>query len=67
MSGTVLVLGGRSEIGLAVARKLVDGGRKFVLAARRSGDLDSPAAAVRRAGASEVGGGALGAGGLGPP
>ncbi|MFJ8814102.1 SDR family NAD(P)-dependent oxidoreductase [Amycolatopsis thermoflava] len=54
MSGTVLVLGGRSEIGLAVARKLVDGGRKFVLAARRSGDLDSEEASLRRAGASEV-------------
>ncbi|GHF15175.1 short-chain dehydrogenase [Amycolatopsis deserti] len=54
MSGTVLVLGGRSEIGLAVARKLVDGERKFVLAARRSGDLDDEEASLRRAGASEV-------------
>ena len=41
MSGTVLVLGGRSEIGIAVAQRLVSAGaRTVVLAARRSGDLD---------------------------
>lgn len=50
----MLVLGGRSEIGLAVARKLVDGGGKVVLAARRSGDLDEEEASLRRAGATDV-------------
>jgi NAD(P)-dependent dehydrogenase (short-subunit alcohol dehydrogenase family) len=55
MKGTVLVLGGRSEIGLAVARRLVEGGsNKVVLAARRSDDLDVPEEALRQAGASEV-------------
>jgi NAD(P)-dependent dehydrogenase (short-subunit alcohol dehydrogenase family) len=55
MKGTVLVLGGRSEIGLAVARSLVEGGStKVVLAARRSDDLDVPEEALRQAGASEV-------------
>ncbi|MBW0118153.1 SDR family NAD(P)-dependent oxidoreductase [Pseudonocardia abyssalis] len=37
--GTVLVLGGRSEIGLEVARRLAPGST-VVLAARRSADLD---------------------------
>lgn len=51
MSGTVLVLGGRSEIGVAVAERLVrQGARTVVLAARRSGDLDAEAA--RLAGAA---------------
>jgi NAD(P)-dependent dehydrogenase (short-subunit alcohol dehydrogenase family) len=45
VSGTVLVLGGRSEIGVAVAERLVrQGARTVVLAARRSGDLDAEAA-----------------------
>jgi NAD(P)-dependent dehydrogenase (short-subunit alcohol dehydrogenase family) len=35
---TILVLGGRSEIGLAVARRLATG--TIVLAARRSAELD---------------------------
>ena len=37
--GTVLVLGGRSEIGLEVARRLAPGAT-VVLAARRSAELD---------------------------
>jgi NAD(P)-dependent dehydrogenase (short-subunit alcohol dehydrogenase family) len=51
--GPVLVLGGRSEIGLAVARRLAPG-RVVILAARRSGDLGAEAALVNASGASEV-------------
>jgi NAD(P)-dependent dehydrogenase (short-subunit alcohol dehydrogenase family) len=41
VSGTLLVLGGRSEIGLAVAKRLVDQGMsKVILAARRADTLD---------------------------
>ncbi|TLW95036.1 SDR family NAD(P)-dependent oxidoreductase [Saccharomonospora piscinae] len=58
MSGTVdtvVVLGGRSEIGLAVARRLArQGARSFVLAARRCGDLDAEERALRDAGARSV-------------
>ncbi|WP_027946185.1 SDR family NAD(P)-dependent oxidoreductase [Amycolatopsis taiwanensis] len=57
MSGTVLVLGGRSEIGLAVARRLVeapDGARKVVLAARPGSDLEPPERTLRQAGATDV-------------
>ncbi|GLY66866.1 SDR family NAD(P)-dependent oxidoreductase [Amycolatopsis taiwanensis] len=57
MSGTVLVLGGRSEIGLAVARRLVeapDGARKVVLAARPGSDLEPPERTLREAGATDV-------------
>jgi NAD(P)-dependent dehydrogenase (short-subunit alcohol dehydrogenase family) len=55
MSDTVLVLGGRSEIGLAVAQRLVDqGARRVVLAARRSTDLDNEEAMLRRTGATAV-------------
>ncbi len=55
MTGTVLVLGGRSEIGLAVALRLVrNGAGTIVLAARRAGDLESEVAALRDAGASAV-------------
>ncbi|HEV3361881.1 MAG TPA: SDR family NAD(P)-dependent oxidoreductase [Pseudonocardiaceae bacterium] len=55
MTGTVLVLGGRSEIGLAVAVRLARGGhRDFVLAARRSAELDAAEAALREAGAATV-------------
>ena len=49
MSGqTVLVLGGRSEIGVALARRLVTDGRAstVVLAARRSHDLAAETAAL---------------------
>lgn len=52
MGGTVLVLGGRSEIGVAVAERLA--GREagtVVLAARRSGELTGEAERLRRAGA----------------
>lgn len=51
--GTVLVLGGRSEIGLKVARRLA-AGRVVILAARRSADLAEESALVRAAGASAV-------------
>ncbi|GAB3289509.1 SDR family NAD(P)-dependent oxidoreductase [Parasphingorhabdus pacifica] len=55
MSGTVLVLGGRSEIGLEVAQRLVDrGARTVLLAARRSHDLDSEESRLREAGATTV-------------
>ena len=54
--GTVLVLGGRSEIGTAVAVRLAAlGCGTFVLAARRTADLDGQEAALRRAGAETVG------------
>ncbi|WP_280237008.1 SDR family NAD(P)-dependent oxidoreductase [Nocardia cyriacigeorgica] len=52
-AGTVLVLGGRSEIGLEIARR-VAAGRTVVLAARRSGELSAETAAVRAAGAAAV-------------
>jgi len=50
VTGTVLVLGGRSEIGLAVAERLIrQGATTVVLAARRAGDLpDLPGADVHR-------------------
>lgn len=50
---TVLVLGGRSEIGLEVARRLAPG-ETVVLAARRSADLDAEEKQVREAGALAV-------------
>lgn len=50
---TVLVLGGRSEIGLEVARRLAPG-ETVVLAARRSADLDAEERSVREAGAVAV-------------
>ncbi|WP_026316818.1 SDR family NAD(P)-dependent oxidoreductase [Actinokineospora enzanensis] len=53
MSGTLVVLGGRSEIGLELARALART-RTVVLAARRCGDLDQEAAALRDSGAGEV-------------
>jgi NAD(P)-dependent dehydrogenase (short-subunit alcohol dehydrogenase family) len=52
MAGTLLVLGGRSEIGVAVARRLA--GREastVVLAARRSRDLDAEERTIREQGA----------------
>lgn len=54
---SVLLLGGRSEIGLAVARRLVgspDGDRKVVLAARPGSDLDPSERTLREAGATDV-------------
>ncbi|MFD6071808.1 MULTISPECIES: SDR family NAD(P)-dependent oxidoreductase [Amycolatopsis] len=55
MSGTVLVLGGRSEIGLAVAERLAKGGaRRIVLAARRSADLGAESRRLLAAGAETV-------------
>lgn len=51
---TVLLLGGRSEIGLAVASRLATGAT-VVLAARRSSDLDAQEKIVREAGAVAVG------------
>jgi NAD(P)-dependent dehydrogenase (short-subunit alcohol dehydrogenase family) len=51
-----VVLGGRSEIGLAVAQRLVKhGADTVVLAARRSAELNEEEAALRAAGASTVG------------
>lgn len=51
--GSVVVLGGRSEIGLEVATRLAPG-RTVVLAARRSDDLEREQAAVLAAGATSV-------------
>ncbi|MEY9928212.1 short-subunit dehydrogenase [Catenulispora sp. GP43] len=51
--GAVLLLGGRSEIGLKVAERLA-AGRTVVLAARRSDDLAAEAARVKAAGAADV-------------
>ncbi|GAA3987885.1 SDR family NAD(P)-dependent oxidoreductase [Allokutzneria multivorans] len=51
-AGTILLLGGRSEIGLAVAVRLVSPGSTVVLAARRSADLDSQESVLRVAGAT---------------
>ncbi|MGY1743524.1 MULTISPECIES: SDR family NAD(P)-dependent oxidoreductase [unclassified Blastococcus] len=51
----VLVLGGRSEIGLAVARRLVAAGaREVVLAARRADDLAAEQQLLLEAGATAV-------------
>jgi NAD(P)-dependent dehydrogenase (short-subunit alcohol dehydrogenase family) len=55
-TGPVLVLGGRSEIGTAVATRLAARGcGTVVLAARRAADLDEQEAELRRAGATTVG------------
>ncbi|MGY1804736.1 SDR family NAD(P)-dependent oxidoreductase [Blastococcus sp. SYSU D00922] len=55
-TGPVLVLGGRSEIGTAVAERLAARGcTTVVLAARRAADLDGQEAELRRAGAVTVG------------
>jgi NAD(P)-dependent dehydrogenase (short-subunit alcohol dehydrogenase family) len=53
MRETIVILGGRSEIGIAVARRLAEGAT-VVLAARRSADLAAEVAAVRDAGAAAV-------------
>jgi NAD(P)-dependent dehydrogenase (short-subunit alcohol dehydrogenase family) len=50
---TVLLLGGRSEIGVEVARRLAPGAT-VVLAARRPDDLDAQEKALREAGALGV-------------
>ncbi|MBM7244553.1 SDR family NAD(P)-dependent oxidoreductase [Rhodococcus fascians] len=52
-SGTLLLLGGRSEIGLEVATRLAPG-RTVVLAARRSSDLATQRSRVLQAGATTV-------------
>ncbi|QLY27899.1 SDR family NAD(P)-dependent oxidoreductase [Nocardia huaxiensis] len=52
-AGVVLLLGGRSEIGLEVVRRLA-AGRVVILAARRSGDLAAQRAELEAAGASAV-------------
>lgn len=51
--GSVLILGGRSEIGLEVAQRLAPG-RVVILAARRAGDLIDETALMNTAGASAV-------------
>ncbi|WP_042939531.1 SDR family NAD(P)-dependent oxidoreductase [Rhodococcus sp. AW25M09] len=51
--GTLLLLGGRSEIGLEVATRLAPG-RTVVLAARRSDELETEQLRVRQAGADAV-------------
>ncbi|WP_280444580.1 SDR family NAD(P)-dependent oxidoreductase [Nocardia brasiliensis] len=51
--GTVLLLGGRSEIGLEVARRLAPG-QTVILAARRSGELSEQVAEIMAAGAEVV-------------
>ena len=51
--GTIVVFGGRSEIGVATAVRLA-AGHRVVLAARRSGDLADETAALIEAGATEV-------------
>lgn len=53
MDGAVLILGGRSEIGLEVATRLAPG-RVVILAARRANDLAAEVARVEAAGASAV-------------
>ena len=55
MSGSVIVLGGRSEIGSALARRLVvDGAREVVLAARDAASLGAVERDLRAAGATSV-------------
>ena len=53
MRETIVILGGRSEIGIAVARRLAEGAT-VVLAGRRSADLAAEVATVRDAGAAAV-------------
>lgn len=53
MTGSILLFGGRSEIGLAVATRMADG-HHVVLAARRASDLDDEQAALIAAGATGV-------------
>lgn len=51
--GSVVLLGGRSEIGLEIAQRLAPG-RVVVLAARRRGELERECQTVLDAGATEV-------------
>ncbi|HEX4217287.1 MAG TPA: SDR family NAD(P)-dependent oxidoreductase [Acidimicrobiales bacterium] len=51
--GCVLLLGGRSEIGLEVAQRIAEG-RVVILAARRSAQLDAERQRMLDAGAAEV-------------
>lgn len=51
--GPVVIFGGRSEIGIEVAKRLAPGATVLLLA-RRCGDLDGQVAAVRAAGAAAV-------------
>jgi short-subunit dehydrogenase len=52
-SGPVVIFGGRSEIGVELARRLAPGAT-VVLAARRPGELDAEIAALEQAGAAAV-------------
>lgn len=52
-TGYVVIFGGRSEIGVEIAKRMAPG-RKVVLAARRADELTAEVAAVRAAGATEV-------------
>lgn len=55
MTGTLLILGGRSEIGIAVAERLVkQGAHTVVLAARRAHDLETETTTLTTAGATNV-------------
>ena len=51
--GSIVIFGGRSEIGVEVARRLAPG-RTVILAARRADDLHEPRDAVLGAGAAAV-------------
>lgn len=53
MTDTVVIFGGRSEIGVELATRLAPGST-VVLAARRADDLSAEVAAVREAGARDV-------------
>ncbi|RDI67102.1 SDR family NAD(P)-dependent oxidoreductase [Nocardia pseudobrasiliensis] len=52
-AGTILLFGGRSEMGLEIAQRLAPG-RVVILAARRSTDLDAERARIEGAGAAAV-------------
>ena len=52
-AGSIVVFGGRSEIGLEVAQRLASG-RTVILAARRADDLAEESARLRSCGASSV-------------
>ncbi|WP_024804834.1 SDR family NAD(P)-dependent oxidoreductase [Nocardia sp. BMG51109] len=51
--GAILLLGGRSEMGVEIAERLA-AGRTVILAARRGGDLSASRARLERAGAAAV-------------
>jgi short-subunit dehydrogenase len=53
-AGPVVIFGGRSEIGIELAKRLAPGATVVVLAARRPEHLDEEVAAVRAAGAAAV-------------